>query len=66
MPKATKQQAHYRLGTGKERCGLCSMFRPPSSCTAVKGKIDRQKVCDYFEPAKRITRRGERWYGRET
>jgi hypothetical protein len=60
--KATKAKANYRAGEGDRRCGLCTMFRPPHSCTAVKGKVDASGLCNYFERKKRITTRGERWY----
>lgn len=33
---------------GDERCGVCVMFRPPSSCTDVAGKIVRQGWCKIF------------------
>lgn len=47
--KATKEKANYRDGTPTRRCGLCTMYRPPGSCTAVQGAISRSKLCDYFE-----------------
>lgn len=46
--KASKAKAHYRDGSKSRHCGLCTMFRKPHGCTAVKGKIDRDKLCDYF------------------
>ena len=33
---------------GKERCGLCVMFRPPDECTDVSGKIVRSGWCKIF------------------
>jgi hypothetical protein len=30
-------------------CGICSMFRAPSACTAVKGKIAASGYCKLFE-----------------
>ena len=47
--KKTKTQAHYRGGTAKKRCGLCSMFVAPSGCTAVRGTISPHAVCELFE-----------------
>ena len=33
---------------GKERCGLCVMFRAPNECTDVAGYIVRQGWCKIF------------------
>ena len=46
--KASKAEANYRKGSANKRCELCTMFRPPQDCTAVKGDISRNGVCDYF------------------
>lgn len=51
--KSTKSEANYRLGTKKEKCAICTMFRSPDSCTAVQGSIRPQDTCDYFESSKR-------------
>ncbi len=48
-PKATKAKAHYRIGNKAKRCGICTMFRPPHSCTSVEGTIRPGGLCDYFE-----------------
>jgi hypothetical protein len=56
--KATKKEAHYRPGSTDKRCGLCTMFRPPDSCTAVKGHISEADLCDYFKPKRS-------WYGKK-
>lgn len=45
----SKAVAHYRAGSRRERCGLCTMFVAPSSCTKVRGDISPSAVCDYFE-----------------
>lgn len=50
--KATKAKAHYRGGTQQKHCRICSMFRGPHGCTAVKGQISPHGVCDYFERKK--------------
>lgn len=47
--KATKAKVHYRGGTKTKRCGLCTMFRAPHLCTAVRGGISPHGVCDLFE-----------------
>ena len=48
--KSSKAVAKYQdKGTHNRRCGLCTMFRSPSSCTAVVGPISAQAVCRYFE-----------------
>ena len=39
---------------GDERCGLCSMYRPPNECTDVAGFIRPQGWCKIFY------RKGER------
>lgn len=61
--KASKQTAHYRDGSPHKHCGLCTMFRPPKTCTAVAGDIKPMGLCDYF---KRAFSRHERWYGKDT
>ena len=47
--KETKEEVNFREGTPNKRCGLCTMFRPPASCTAVQGVIDAHDLCDLFE-----------------
>ena len=47
--RATKAAAHYRDGAETKHCAICTMFRAPDTCTAVKGKISPQALCDYFE-----------------
>lgn len=47
--KSSKAEADYRDGTAEEHCAVCTMFRPPNSCTAVKGMIREDGVCDYFK-----------------
>jgi hypothetical protein len=60
--KATKAHANYREGSPTKHCGLCTMFRPPHGCTAVKGTIEPTDVCDYF---KRAASRSDRWYKKD-
>lgn len=47
--KATQEEVNYRAGNSERRCELCTMFRPPSSCTAVQGEISPQGDCDLFK-----------------
>lgn len=47
--KSSKAEADYRDGSPAEHCGICTMFRPPKSCTAVEGVIRFGGVCDYFD-----------------
>lgn len=61
MAKAPKAKANYRPGSPAKRCADCSMFQPPSACSAVKGKISPQGLCDYFEKAP--SNRRKAWYG---
>jgi NADH:ubiquinone oxidoreductase subunit len=43
----SKQEVNYRAATETgRRCGTCSMFRGPNSCTLVKGVISPGDVCD--------------------
>lgn len=59
--KSTKATAHYRDGSDERRCALCTMFRPPGSCTAVSGEISADGLCDYFE--RKSKKRA--WYRKE-
>lgn len=47
--KSTKREAHYRRGSAKAKCQICTMFRPPHVCVSVKGEIEPWGLCDYFE-----------------
>lgn len=49
MAKVTKASVNYREGKPARRCGICTMFRAPSGCTAVEGEIAAKDVCDLFE-----------------
>lgn len=49
MTKASKAEARYRTGSAARHCSLCTMWRPPASCTKVAGDISPQGLCDYFE-----------------
>lgn len=56
MSKATKAEAHYRDGSGRDRCARCTMYHPFSTphggyCDSVEGQIEPDALCDYFEPA---------------
>lgn len=52
MTKSTKAEAHYQgRPKGSACCKLCTMFRPPSGCTAVKGAVSPNGWCEYFKRA---------------
>ena len=38
---------------GEQCCDRCNMYRPPSSCTAIKSSIIAKGHCFLFEPKKR-------------
>jgi hypothetical protein len=48
----SKTQVRYRDAPdgSSRRCGTCSMFRTPNSCTLVKGLIRPDGVCDRYAP----------------
>jgi hypothetical protein len=46
-----KASVDYRPAEGERRCGVCSMFREPRSCTLVRGDIDPAFTCDRWEAA---------------
>jgi 8-oxo-dGTP pyrophosphatase MutT (NUDIX family)/GNAT superfamily N-acetyltransferase len=56
-PKKGQASVHYRDGSGTKDCGSCSMVRimPPDfetlTCTAVKGPIREDGVCDIWAPS---------------
>jgi len=47
--KATKTEAHYRGGSEKARCGICTMFEAPHGCSAVRGEISPRGLCDLYK-----------------
>lgn len=48
--KSSKDTAEYQdQPKAGDHCSLCSMWVPPSSCTAVVGEISAQGWCKYFE-----------------
>ena len=47
--KVTMAAAHYQYHPhGRQRCGVCKHFRPPSSCEIVAGKIVPNGWCRFF------------------
>jgi len=51
MAKETQVEAQYQLRPrGSQRCGGCSMFRTPNSCTKVLGEISPHGWCKFFDP----------------
>ncbi len=48
--KVSKATADYQdHPKEQERCDKCTMWRPPHGCTAVRGKIDADGWCKYYE-----------------
>ena len=52
MAKEPKQEVDYRKGSRKEHCGICTMFVPMNSCTAVEGPIFPAMLCNLFKRKK--------------
>lgn len=52
MAKKTQKEVNYRQADflAIQRCGTCSMFLPPGSCSHVEGDIRPGYVCDDYEP----------------
>lgn len=46
----TKKEVNYRHGKWFWKCQNCSMFKPPHGCTLVEGWIQKQDVCNEWEP----------------
>lgn len=46
--KVSKISVMYGHGARHRECDLCSMWRPPSSCSLVAGPIAPDAVCDRF------------------
>jgi hypothetical protein len=42
----------YRDGEADKRCGVCTMFRAPSTCTEVASPVSREGLCDLFRRRK--------------
>jgi hypothetical protein len=53
--KVSKASVNFRRAEhpSEERCGICSMFRAPASCTLVGGVIGQSMVCDEFRPKRK-------------
>lgn len=47
--KEAKIDVHYRNGYKTTVCANCIMFRSPHDCTAVKGFIAKDALCDLYE-----------------
>lgn len=59
--KASKDTAHYRgQPNGSEQCASCTMWRPPSGCTAVEGDISPRGWCSYFSGVAAALKKAER------
>lgn len=60
MAKATQSAADYVAQSAKadERCAICTMFRPPSACTAVSGTIAPAGWCKFFKRRPLLAKEG--------
>ena len=48
----SKAEARYRdFPSGRQKCGLCSMFRAPDRCTYVRGDVQASGWCYHFDKA---------------
>jgi len=47
--KVTKAKAQYGKGMDSAHCGICTHFRPPTSCVVVIGAVGARGWCKYFE-----------------
>lgn len=53
MDKKSKEAVAYVAKSSRSaHCATCTMFYPPSSCSAVHGKIDPAGWCKLYEPRK--------------
>lgn len=51
--KSTKAEAKYQTQSRDgQSCATCTMFRPPSGCTAVQGVVKRGGWCRYYKQEK--------------
>jgi hypothetical protein len=55
VTKVSKAEASYREGSPRRHCGICTMFISPDGCTKVRGEIEADDVCDYFEKKPSVT-----------
>lgn len=46
--KKTKAEVDYSVGMKARHCGICEHFRPPHSCTEVRGEIESRMWCKEF------------------
>jgi len=48
----TKAQFKYQLKPGPkgQKCGTCTLFKPPAACGVVKGKISPNGYCIAYSP----------------
>jgi hypothetical protein len=47
--KVSKREARYGGGMDDAHCALCRHFKAPDACQIVKGTINPQAWCKYFE-----------------
>ena len=52
--KISKTKARYYVlrGSAGAKCKACNMFRKPDRCTLVRGDIDPQATCKFWERKK--------------
>jgi hypothetical protein len=49
--KMSQAEAHYQLmPNGRQRCGVCANFLPPSDCRIVAGPISPNGWCRNYTP----------------
>ena len=48
LQQVDQASVNYRPGLPSKSCAGCVNFLPPSACTAVKGKIAPEGVCDLW------------------
>lgn len=51
--KVSKSAAKYSGGMKSAHCAICRHFQSPDACEIVKGTINPQAWCKYFETKKR-------------
>jgi hypothetical protein len=50
LAQSSKAEAGYQdRPSGANSCAVCTMFRPPHSCSSVSGTVSPTGWCRYFE-----------------
>lgn len=50
--KKEKSEVDYSQGHANSRCGICTYYREPHSCTLVRGEILPHMWCELFKREK--------------